>query len=312
MTTLSQPDPETNGNTHPWAKAAREEARVHRPENRVDQLAAGVAALTNSEEWRRFLRVQSRFHRYSFNNAVLIAAQFPEATQVAGFAAWKKLGRHVRRGEKAIWILAPMVVKGRSDDSSRPTPGSSGSDGPDRPRIRGFRYVAVFDITQTEGAELPAVCQPLLGNDDGENFPRLVAVASELGYRTELAELPGGINGDCSFVNRLLRVEVRNAPAQQVKTLAHELAHALMHEEMKDRSQAELEAESVAFVVGQHLGIDTGAYTFGYVAVWGGGPAALEALRQSGSRIQRTARLILDLLDAGEAEPFGCGRVRAA
>lgn len=253
----------------------------------LDTLAEEVRALTTSDRWRSHLELQGRFHRYSFNNALLIGAQDPEATRVAGFATWKKFGRSVRKGERAIWILAPMVGRPIRD-----------ADGDERRPIHGFRPVAVFDIEQTEGEDLPRICRNLEGGDPLTGFQALCRRAERLDYRVELAELPGTTNGDCSFALRRIRVEARNHPAQQVKTLAHELAHALLHEAGGDRARAELEAESTAFVVCRAFGIDSGGYSFGYVAGWaGGGPEAVAVITSSGAAIQRAVAQILDGLD---------------
>jgi hypothetical protein len=255
------------------------------------QLSEGISALTNSDEWVRHLDVQSRFHRYSFGNAVLIAAQRPEATRVAGFRAWLKLGRNVCKGEKAIWILAPMATKKAAE----------GEPGEDR-MIVGFKHVPVFDVSQTEGQALPAVCRQLSGAEPVMCFGQLTDAAGSLGYTVEPTELSGGVNGDCSFELRRLRVECRNTPAQQVKTLVHEIAHALLHHDHPDRRLAELEAESTAYVVCHHLGLDSGSYTFGYVATWaGGGEEAVAGIKASGSRIQGAALTILDLVGTDRA-----------
>ena len=251
-------------------------------------LAEGVQALTDSDRWRSHLEFQGRFHRYSFNNTLLIGAQDPEASRVAGFASWAELGRHVRRGERAIWILAPIVA--RKDP---------GHEAEERRRILGFRPVAVFDVAQTDGDELPAVCRNLEGGDPSSSFDALADRAGSWGWTVERTELAGTTNGDCAHALRRIRVEARNRPAQQVKTLAHELAHALLHEGPGDRALAELEAESTAFVVCRSLGIDSGAYSFGYVASWaGGGPEAVAAITASGGAIQRASTAILDGLDA--------------
>jgi antirestriction protein ArdC len=203
---------------------------------------------------------------------------------VAGFATWKRLGRSVRKGERAIWILAPMVgrrIRTADDEERRP--------------IIGFRPVAVFDVAQTEGDDLPRVCSNLEGDDPEACYALLEDRARAFGYGVELTELPGGTNGDCSFARRRIRVEVRNHPAQRVKTLAHELAHALLHEDGVDRALAELEAESTAYVVCGSLGLDSGDYSFGYVACWaGGGAEAVERITASGAAIQRAAAMILD------------------
>jgi hypothetical protein len=252
----------------------------------ITQLAEGIARLTTSAAWRRYLEFQSRFHRYSFNNVLLIAAQCPEATQVAGFRAWRDLGRFVRAGERAIWILAPLVYRprGLAEEGAEVV-------------VRGFKFVPVFDVSQTDGAELPSVCNQLVGDDPAGHFARLAGVAGSLGFTVEDHVLAGSINGDCSHDDRRIRIETRNAPAQRLKTLAHELAHALLHEGFADRALAELEAESTAYVVCHALGLDSGDYSFGYVATWaGGGQQAVAAVRASCGRIQRAAAEILSRL----------------
>ena len=113
----------------------------------LDTLAEGVLTLTTSDSWRSQLELQCRFHRYSFNNALLIGVQDPEATRVAGFATWRMLGRSVRKGERAIWILAPVHGRRVPED-----------DGEERRPIVGFRRVAVFDVAQTDGDDLPVIC----------------------------------------------------------------------------------------------------------------------------------------------------------
>lgn len=257
----------------------------------LDTLTEGIEALTTSDAWRAHLEVQGRFHRYSFSNALLICAQDPAATRVAGFATWKKLDRSVLKGERAIWILAP--VAGRR---------SHGADDEERRPIVGFRPVPVFDVAQTEGEPLPEVCRALRGDDPTSCYSRLVVRAEEMGYSVVSTELPGTTNGDCAFALRRIRVECRNDPAQQVKTLAHELAHALLHEGTDDRPLAELEAESTAYLICQSLGLDTADYSFGYVACWaGGGPEAVARIKASGARIQRAASVILDALEIEQA-----------
>jgi len=254
----------------------------------LDVLAEGIEALTTSDRWRAHLEVQGRFHHYSFNNALLIGAQDPAATRVAGFATWKRLGRMVIKGERAIWILAPMIGRRTRD-----------ADGEERRPIYGFRPVAVFDIAQTEGDALPEVCRNLEGEDPASWFAALRARAERLGYAVEPAELPGRMNGDCTYGLRRIRIESRNDPAQRVKTLAHELAHAVLHETVADSALAELEAESTAFLVCRSLGLDSGEYSFGYVAGWaGGGAQAVAAISASGGAIQRAASTILEGIDA--------------
>lgn len=256
----------------------------------LDQLTEGIAKLTTSDEWRQFLDYQSRFHRYSFGNVLLIAAQCHEATQVAGFHTWRKMDRFVRKGEKAIFILAPMVYKN-----------ADAVDGDDERVVRGFKWVPVFDVAQTDGEELPTVCHRLTGDDPDGLFAQLVAVAHSIGFSVEDAELGGSTNGDCTHDLKRIRVEVTNTPTQRLKTLAHEIAHAMLHAEFKDRRLAELEAESTAYIVCASLGINTSDYSFGYVANWaGGGDEAIAGIKASCDRIQKTAAAVLRCFEQDE------------
>lgn len=230
---------------------------------------------------------------YSFNNVILIDRQDPEATRVAGFHAWRKLGRGVRKGERAIWILAAMTRKVTDQDERADA--ETGTR-----RLIGFRPVPVFDIRQTDGEPLPEVCSTLHGDAPGI-YSQLVAVAHTIAFTVEEDYLPGTVNGDCNFADKRIRVEVRNDERQQVKALAHELGHALLHEGNADRALGELEAESVAYVVCAALGVDTSDYSFGYVASWtGGGDEAITAIKAPGSRIQSAADRILQSVSGDE------------
>jgi len=254
------------------------------------QLTEGITALTSSEEWQRYLDFQSRFHHYSFGNVLLIAAQCHRATRVAGFNAWRKLNRLVRRGEKAIWVLAPMVYKDVEDGET------------DRV-VRGFKFVPVFDIAQTDGEGLPSICNRLEGGDPKGRYAQLVTVAQSCGFSVEDHEFNGNASGDCCHADHRIRVETTNTPAHRVKTLAHELAHALLHESYENRALAELEAESTAYVVCQGLGIDSGDYSFGYVATWAGdGDLAVAGIKASCERIQKSAGAILQYFELAAAD----------
>ena len=262
--------------------------RVTTSQNRQDlltRLTDGIAGLTSSEQWRRYLDFQCRFHQYSFGNVLLIANQYQGATRVAGFNAWRRLNRFVRKGEQAIWIIAPMVYKDASEDAVAG----------DR-LIRGFKFVPVFDVTQTDGEELPSVCVRLDGHDPAGCYASLLKVARSLGFDVEDHSFSGDTNGDCCHADHRIRVEAANSSAQRLKTLAHELAHAVLHENSDNRALAELEAESTAYIVCQTLGIDSSSYTFGYVTTWaGGGNQAIAGIKASGDRIQKTASAIVEL-----------------
>ena len=260
-------------------------------------LADGVAELTNSTAWRAWLDVQRRFHRYSWGNTLLIAAQCPDATRVAGFHAWLRLGRHVRKGEHGIAILAPVVPRLRVVDAD------SGDERWVAGRPHAFRVAHVFDVSQTDGEELaPPPVTRLEGGDPKDWYTQLRDVAHSLEFTVEEDYLPDDVNGDCNHALRQIRIEVRNGQRQQVKTLAHELGHAILHADRAGlcREQAELEAESVAYVVCAGLGIDTSEYSFGYLAVWaGGGEQARRAIAESAQRIQTAAHRVLDAVTPG-------------
>lgn len=269
----------------------------------LTQLSDGIADLTSSDKWRELLEFQSRFHRYSSQNVQLIQHQLPTASFVAGYDAWKKFGRHVIKGEKRIEILAPIshkVVDETTEDETSV--------------ITGFHWVGVFDVSQTDGKELPdvAIAQKLVGDDTEHVFEELIQVATSLGFTVTDHTFDDGTNGDCNHSTKEIRVEISNSGKQRVKTLAHELGHAILHhptdkEDILDSSSRglrELEAESTAFVVCKSLGIDSDDYSFGYVAGWaGGGEESTAALKATANRIQRaSAQILKPWDDAYDAE----------
>jgi hypothetical protein len=270
-------------------------ATTSKTDELLQRLTEGVEKLTSSDEWVRYLDVQRRFHRYSFGNCLLIALQRPDATRVAGFHRWLELHRHVRRGEKGIAILAPIVRRLKVEDEA------TGEERTIQSAPRAFRVVHVFDVSQTEGDDLPEIpCSRLEG--EGAAYDELTNYAEGLGFRVEVGDLPGETNGQCNHTTQTITVQVGLAPAQQTKTLAHEIAHAMLHGPSfgGPRDQAELEAESVAYIVTSTLGVDSAAYSFGYLASWG---ADSDAIRRSGHRIQQTAQTMVAALGIEEMGP---------
>jgi hypothetical protein len=263
----------------------------------LEGLSAGIAELTTSEKWTQYLDVQSKFHRYSPNNVMLILMQNPYATRVAGYNAWKALDHQVMAKESALRILAPMKYK--RDDAP---------EGEKTSEIRGFKMVPVFDISQTEGPDLPDVVSKLEGLAPEGVFVKLTEFAQGIGFRVERPEsLDSGANGDTSHSEGRIRVVSCNSEAQQAKTLAHEIGHALLHdpgvEATKDleRGLKELEAESTAYVICTALGMDTSDYSFGYVAGWAGGaPEATQGIKASTGRIQKAATAVLKTFEVEE------------
>jgi uncharacterized membrane protein len=263
----------------------------------LEGLSTGIAELTTSEKWTQYLDVQSRFYRYSPNNVMLILLQNPYATRVAGYNAWKALDHQVLAKESALRILAPMTYKKKD-----------APEGESAREIRGFKLVPVFDISQTEGPDLPDIVSKLEGLAPEGVFAKLTEFAQGIGFRVERPEsLDSGANGDTSHSEGRIRVVSSNSEAQQAKTLAHEIGHALLHdpgvETTKElaRGLKELEAESAAYVICTALGMDTSDYSFGYVAGWAGGaPEALQGIKASTGRIQRAATAVLKIFEVEE------------
>jgi antirestriction protein ArdC len=277
-------------------------AQIHAAEQKraevLEKLADGIDRLTTSDEWKRYLDCQAKFHRYSFGNTLLILCQMPCASQVASFRKWAELERHVVKGESAIRIWAPRGTPKAKAEAEQP----EGEEPVKAPR-RSFVLVPVFDVSQTEGKELPEPVHLLEGDDTAGAFGKLTKVAESIGYQVQVTpEIDGhpGANGLCEYGLKMLTVAGNRSQAQQVKSLAHEIAHAMLHEgSQASRGLKELEAESTAYVVGQSLGLDTSGYSFGYVAGWSGGDAdkAREAIKASGGRISGAAKKILDGLE---------------
>lgn len=257
-----------------------------------ERLQGAIAELVSGDDWQRMLSLAARFHRYSFNNHLLILLQRPDATLVAGFRKWREVGRHVRKGEKGIAILAPCKYRTTIEDA----------DGEEQTvqAIRGFRVVYVFDVSQTDGPpldDLEALRPRLLDGDAPEGvWDALVAVATTNGYEVT-RHRRAGENGYCDFGQRVIAVRPDVAPAQAVKTLVHELGHALLHADLSPRAREveEVEVESVAYVVCDALGLDTSDYSFSYVAHWADGSS--ELVKATADRVVSCAKEILSGLE---------------
>jgi antirestriction protein ArdC len=265
------------------------------------ELVEAVRRLTTHAEWLAYLRFQARFHTYSASNALLIWAQRPTATQVAGYRTWQSLGRQVRRGESGIRIFAPMARKVEQED---PLTGESEV----ARLVKGFRLVSVFDVAQTEGDELPtvAVLPALLpGEAPASMWDDLAACVEAAGFALEFVEdidPSGATNGQTSFLSHVVQIATaKRDPASRARTLAHELAHCLLHGDLTTpRAIAEVEAESVAFLVADSYGMDASAYTVPYISAWGATDP--DAVLKSAGRVQRCAAAILAARPGVESE----------
>lgn len=253
----------------------------------IEQLEQGVSEVFESDQYKQYLSVMSKFHSYSYNNILLIAMQCPGATMVAGYESWQRLfKRHVSKGEKAIKILAPcpykkIILQDVTDPvTHQPLKNSNGEIIKEKVQIMvpAFRPVSVFDVSQTEGEPLPemATLQELIGEVDGFNDMQeiLENMAPCAVYHKEIE---GTAKGYYSPADNQIVIKNGLSQQQEIKTLIHEIAHSLLHnsEKMKDkkisRNDMEVQAESVAYTVCSALGIDTSDYSFGYIAGWSQG-----------------------------------------
>lgn len=263
---------------------------LDRVERCLDALQQELAA-GHSDALKRYLDVMARFHRYSFNNSLLIAMQRPDATRVAGFHAWKKFGRYVKKGEKGIAILAPIARRRQIEDEDGETTAVR--------VLSGFKGVCVFDVGQTEGQELP----PFAGitGDPGSRLERLEAI-----IQAEGITLAYDAGLDCEGRSSGGRITVKEGlpPAERFSVLVHELGHEWLHR--GDRRQAttktvrETEAEAVAFVVCRACGLDTSTRSADYIHLYRGDT---ETLAESLDWIQRTAAKILQRLEEPSEVP---------
>jgi antirestriction protein ArdC len=255
-----------------------------------------IAALNEgrSETLTQYLSAMARFHRYSFGNIMLIASQRRNATRVAGFRTWNKLGRFVRKGEKGIFVLAPIM--------RRKTENPEHLELKESTIPAGFRPVYVFDVSQTDGQELPSVCS--VSGDPREYLERLATLIDRLAIVLEYSEDIAPALGTSS--GGKITLLPGQSPAGEFVTLSHELAHELMHHTERRSATSkrvrETEAEAVAFVVGQAIGLETISAAKDYIQLYNGDA---NLLIESLEIIQRTANSILDGIGAesGRSSP---------
>ncbi len=277
----------------------------------TDRLENGIKDLYASGRYAEYLAAMSKFHHYSFGNALLILFQCPTASLVAGYGTWKKqFGRHVKQHETGIKIFAPCPYRRAVQQEKKDPDTGQTLYGPDgKPLMETgyvaatkFRVVSVFDVSQTEGRELPSIGVSELTGDVADFtaiYDRLAALSP---LPVMVDTVPGAAKGYTSFVEQRIVLRSGMSQVQTIKTLVHEIAHAKLHdpekvttEERKQRREKEVEAESVAYVVCQHFGIDTSDYSFAYVAGWSQGKE-LEELKASLDLIHSTAGEIINTI----------------
>jgi len=293
---ISEPLPEYSLLTAPYLLPAVEaEVKERRIDAVLKQLKDGVETIQQSERFRLFLVTMSKFHDYSIGNQILIMIQKPDATRVAGFNTWKDLGRWVKRGEKGIAILAPVMPPKPKPEEKVP---EEEEETEIEPQPIYFKVVHVFDIAQTEGKSLPEFEIPVLtGEANEELFARLLSLMESQSVSVSFeprSYLTPEIKGQYLPPNQVW-VRPAEPRAQQLKTLLHEVAHYYSEGVFRiPRRDAETIAESAAFVVGAHYGFDTGVRSFPYVALWAQDKKVLE---QNLTAIRRVATTIIEALE---------------
>ena len=284
----------------------------------TDRLETGIQELFESERYKAYLTTMSKFHSYSFNNTLLIAMQGGQL--VAGYNKWRDdFHRNVKKGEKAIKILAPAPFKAKKevqklDAQGRPVMGKDGKPVTEVKEIQvpAFKIVSVFDVSQTEGEPLPSIgVEELTGSVEryGEFFKALEQTSPvPIGFE----DIPGGSHGYYHLTEKRIAIQEGMSELQTLKTAIHEIAHSKLHAidpeapaiEQADRPDSrtrEVQAESVAYAVCQHYGLDTSDYSFGYVAGWSSGKD-LKELKVSLETIRATAHELITTIDGHLAQ----------
>ena len=282
----------------------------------TDKLEQGIKELFESEKFKEYLTTMSKFYNYSFNNTLLIAMQKPDATLIAGYTSWQRnFDRHVMKGEKGIKILAPAPYQAQEErekiDPATQKPVLDADGKPVTETVEvirpAFKVVSVFDVSQTDGKELPDIAVDEL-TGSVENYAALFeALKQESPVPISFEDIPGGAKGYFSHVENRIAIQEGMSEIQTVKTAIHEIAHAKLHainpdekvapEERKDRHTKEVEAESVAYTVCQRYGIETSDYSFGYIAGWSSDKDTKE-LKGSLETIRSTAAEMIESIDA--------------
>ena len=287
----------------------------------TDRLEQGITELFDSERYREYLRVMSKFHNYSFNNTLLIAMQKPDASLVAGFSAWKNnFGRNVIKGQKGIKIIAPSPYKVKQEmkkidpHTQQPIIGKDGKPVTEEKEITipAYKVVSVFDVSQTEGRELPDIAVDELTGDVERYRDFFAALEKTSPVPIGFEQIPGSSHGYYHLEDKRIAIQEGMSELQTLKTAIHEIAHAKLHDidlnapeneqqPRVDRRTREVEAESVAYTVCQHYGLDTSDYSFGYVAGWSSG-RELSELKSSLETIRSAAAEIINSIDENLAE----------
>lgn len=294
------------------------EAQKARLDGVLKSLEDGIKNLWSSDQYTNYLKTLSKFHKYSINNAFLIRMQMPNFTRVASFTTWNKLGRHVLKGSKGIQILQPSPYKIEVEEVSIDSNGAKQTETVSKQRMS-FKLATVFDISQTDGRELPTIAERLTGN--GQKYDLMFDAISNISPYSVVFENTGRSGGYFKFgtfdtdgnvlTKPMIAINETLNREHQVKTLIHEITHSDLHADEKgaivpnlNNELREVQAESVAYVVCEHFGIDSSQYSFGYIGGWASGrelselKSSLNIIREKASdlieRIENELELMLE------------------
>lgn len=265
-------------------------------------LKEGVKDYFKSDMYKQYLLAISKFHNYSPLNIQMILRQNPNASYVASFKKWKdEFSRSVNKGEKALRIFAPITVKKRDPKTNEPLLDKDGKE----ITYTSFKLVPVFDVSQTDGKELPKPIYELKGSyqDYGNLYKSAKEVSEANGVPISFSEDTKGAKGYYSPVSNKIVIKKGLSEQHTLKTIFHEMAHSDLHNFEKraetpfNLSTAELQAESVAFVVSSHYGLDTSEYSFGYLASWTQDPKGLSDLEGQIKIVQKEADSLISRID---------------
>lgn len=299
-------------------RAAFAEKKKSEMDEMIQRIDEGVKAVFESEHYKEYLKFASKFTDYSARNTMLINMQKPDATLVAAFGKWKQLGRHINKGETGIAIFAPTPYKTNEYiETQKPAYDEYGNqlyneDGTEKMETietpltgMAFKTVYVFDVSQTDGKELPEPVSELTGDVDAARKDAIFsAIKKVTGIDVEFQDIKGGSKGYYSPASDKIVIKTGMSDAQTLKTVFHEAAHKLLHDPKSEivtakspRNEKEVQAESVAFMVAEKFGIDTSEYSFPYIASWSEGKQ-LEQLKNALQEIQSAAKQISNAIES--------------
>lgn len=224
----------------------------------LKEIENGVTEIFESEKYKLYLETLSKFSNYSLNNLFLILKQYPEACLIAGFKKWQNdFKRSVKKGEKGIKIIAPLVYKDKDKVNEENI-------------VKGFKVISVFDYSQTAGEDLNPIIPKLL-NGEVENYSEIIEILKKFSpFEISYDKLPNDTNGYCNCKDKKIVISDNLSEQQNIKTILHEISHAILHKKVdkKNIETAEIQAESIAYTVCRYLNLDASDFSFSYIARW--------------------------------------------